>query len=132
MKINILKKFTWSQKGQSMVEFALVLPVFVVILFGIIEFSRLWETVNVLTSAAREGARTAAVTGPSVSQTTSSAQNVLSAANITNASINISGPNYASEVIVTVSVNYLPITGTIVPGVGPFFLSRSTTMHWEG
>lgn len=127
-----VRKIFKIEKGQSLVEFALLLPVFTFILFGIIEFSRLWETVNVLTSAAREGARVAAVTNPNVSQTMSAAQNVLSAANISNASINISGPNSASEVIVTVSVNYTPLTGSIVPGVGPFYLSRRTTMHWEG
>ena len=127
-----IRKIKKLEKGQSLVEFALLLPVFIFLLFGIIEFSRLWETVNVLTSAAREGARVAAVTGPNVGQTLNAAQHVLSAANISNASVNVSGPNSASEVIVTVSVNYTPITGSIVPGVGSFYLSRKTTMHWEG
>jgi len=131
-----MKKFATSllksQKGQSLVEFALALPVFIVLLFGIMEFGRLWQTMNVLTSAAREGARVAAVTSPSVTQVTNAAQNVLSASNITNATIAVSGPNAGNEVIVTVSLNYTPITGSIVPGVGPISLSRTTTMRWEG
>ena len=121
-----------SQKGQSLVEFVLLLPVFIILLFGIIEFGRLWETMNVLTSAAREGARVAAVTNPNVGAATGAAQNILSAANIQGATVTVSGPNAANEVVVTVNFNYTPITGSIIPGIGPFALTRSTTMYWEG
>ncbi len=124
------------QKGQSLVEFTLAIPLFVVILFGIIEFGRLWETMNILTSAAREGSRVAAVNqsagGVNVSGAVGAAQNVLSAANINNATISVSGPNATDEVTVTVSMVYTPITGSIIPGISSFSLSRSTTMHWEG
>jgi len=125
-------RFIKSQKGQSLVEFALVLPVFILIFFGIMEVSRLWETANVLTSAAREGARAAAVTAPDVNRVQIAAQNILSAANISNATITVSGPNTSDEVIVTVSIYYTPITGSIIPGIGIFSISRTTTMHWEG
>jgi len=128
----MISYFKSSQRGQSLVEFTLVLPVFIFLLFGIIEFGRLWQTVNVLTSAAREGARVASVTSPSVSQATNAAQNVLTAANIPDATVTVSGPNGIDEVLVTVTLDYTPITGVIVPGVGPISLSRSTSMHWEG
>lgn len=121
-----------SQKGQALVEFALLVPIFVILLFGIMEFARLWETMSVLTSAAREGARVAAVSSPSVSQARSAAERVLAASNISGATVSVSGPNSDSEVIVTVSINYTPVTGSIVPGIGAFSLTRSTTMHWEG
>jgi Flp pilus assembly protein TadG len=127
-----VKKFFKRQQGQSLVEFALIFPIIVIILFGIIEFGRLWETMSVLTSAAREGARVAAVTAPDPNRVQSAAQSVLSAANITNASIIVIGPNSSSEVIVTVQIIYAPITGSIVPGIHPFTLAKSTTMHWEG
>jgi Flp pilus assembly protein TadG len=127
------KKIVKSQKGQAAVEFALVLPMFIILVFSIMEFSRLWETVSVLTSAAREGARAAAVTAPpDVTAATNAAQNILTAGNISNATITLAGPNAANEVIVTVSITYTPLTGNIVPGVGSMTLTRSTTMHWEG
>ena len=44
-----------------MVEFAIVLPVLVLIICGIIDFGRALFTLNNLTSAAREGARFGAV-----------------------------------------------------------------------
>ena len=121
-----------SQKGQSLVEFALVLPVFVVILLAIIEFGRLWEVSNVLTSAAREGARAAAVSGPDVAKAITAAQTVLSAGRITDATITVLGPNSASDVSVTIALEYTPLTGSIIPGFRSFSLSRSTTMRWEG
>ena len=48
-------------RGAAAVEFALVLPVLVVIVFGIIDFGRMLNAKIVLTQAAREGARAAAV-----------------------------------------------------------------------
>jgi len=127
-----MKHFYKSQKGQSLVEFALVLPVFVVILFGIMEFGRLWEISNILTSAAREGVRVAAVSEPDVEKAKTAAQAVLSAGYITNATITVSGPNSDSDVSVTIALVYKPLTGSIIPGFGSFSLSRSTTMRWEG
>lgn len=46
------------RRGQAVVEFALILPVFMLMLFGAIEFGRAYYTLHLLTNAAREGART--------------------------------------------------------------------------
>jgi hypothetical protein len=48
-------------RGQTLVEFALVIPVFLVILFGLIDLGRFVVTDHILSQAAREGARLAAV-----------------------------------------------------------------------
>lgn len=47
--------------GQGLVEFALVIPVFLMLLFGLIDGSRLVFQHSILSQAAREGARTASV-----------------------------------------------------------------------
>jgi len=44
-------------RGQSMVEMAFVLPLFLALVFAIIEIGRAWSTKQSLTLAAREGAR---------------------------------------------------------------------------
>jgi hypothetical protein len=49
--------------GQSLVEFALVVPLLLLLVFGIIEFGRVYHAQLVVASAAREGARKAAVNG---------------------------------------------------------------------
>jgi len=126
------RKIIIRQKGQALVEFALVLPVVIIILFGIMEFGHLLMTFNVLTGAAREGVRVAAVTAPDPGRVQGAAQNVLSAANISGAVITISGPNGFNEVTVTVQFNYTPLTGGIIPGIGTMQISRSSTMRWEG
>ncbi|MFN2424917.1 MAG: TadE/TadG family type IV pilus assembly protein [Candidatus Binatia bacterium] len=45
------------QRGVSAVEFALVLPVLCVVLFGVIEFGMAFWRKQILTAAVREGAR---------------------------------------------------------------------------
>ncbi len=47
--------------GAAMVEFALVLPVLALLLFGILEAGRAWHTEQVMATASREGARVGAI-----------------------------------------------------------------------
>lgn len=49
------------RRGQSLVEFALVVPLLLLMLVGIIEFGRAWNISQTVTFAARQGARVAAV-----------------------------------------------------------------------
>jgi Flp pilus assembly protein TadG len=48
-------------RGQGLVEFALVLPIFILILFGLIDLGRYVYLNSTLSQAAREGARVASV-----------------------------------------------------------------------
>ena len=50
-----------SERGAAAVEFALVLPILVLLVFGIVEFSRAYNAQITLTSASREGARVMAI-----------------------------------------------------------------------
>lgn len=52
-----------SHDGQNLVEFALVVPIFLLFLFGTLEFGWLLYVDHQVTNAAREGARWAAVHG---------------------------------------------------------------------
>lgn len=47
--------------GQSLAEFALLLPILMGVVIGIFEFGRAWNIDQVLTNAAREGARLAVI-----------------------------------------------------------------------
>lgn len=121
------------QRGQALVEFTLLLPILIIIIFGIIEWGRIWMTVHTIAGAAREGARIAAITAPDPTQVQNAVQNVLAASNIAGAVITTSGPNANDEVTVTVSVNHNVVTGAIIPGLnGTINLTRSAVMHWEG
>lgn len=50
--------------GQALVEVALVVPILLLLIVGLTEFARAWNTKQVLTDAAREGLRRAVVANP--------------------------------------------------------------------
>jgi Flp pilus assembly protein TadG len=52
---------TKSERGQTMVEFALVLPILLVLMLGIVQFGVAFNNYVTLTDAVRAGARKAAV-----------------------------------------------------------------------
>lgn len=51
------KKITMDQDGAALLEFAIVMPLLFALIFGIIEFSLLLYNKQIITNAAREGAR---------------------------------------------------------------------------
>jgi Flp pilus assembly protein TadG len=52
-----------SEEGAQLVEFALVLPLLLLVLLGIAEFGFMFQRFEVVTNAAREGARIAVLPG---------------------------------------------------------------------
>jgi Flp pilus assembly protein TadG len=56
---------TWrSEKGAALLEAAVTIPILLLISAGIFEFGRAYQTWQVLTNAAREGARVAVLPAP--------------------------------------------------------------------
>jgi Flp pilus assembly protein TadG len=51
---------TSTERGQTLVEFSMILPLMLVLLFALVDFGRGFHTWLVVTNAAREGARVAA------------------------------------------------------------------------
>src|SRR3954452_19389663 len=51
------------RRGAAAVEFAVVLPLFVVLVFGMIEYGRMVMVQQIITNASREGARRAVLDG---------------------------------------------------------------------
>lgn len=62
-----------ADRGAVAIEFALVLPLLVILVFGIIDFGRLFNAQETLTQAAREGARLAALNDPNTCSRTAAA-----------------------------------------------------------
>lgn len=50
-----------NERGQALVEFALVIPIFLMLLLGILQFGIIFNNYITLTDAARAGSRVAAV-----------------------------------------------------------------------
>jgi Flp pilus assembly protein TadG len=56
-------RFGRSEKGQAIVEFAMLLPVLVLLLIGLMEFSLVWNSRNTVLFASRDGSMIAAEGG---------------------------------------------------------------------
>lgn len=124
-----------NNRGQALVETALVLPIILLILLGIIDFGLMFNNYLMLGNASREGARTAAV-GASDSEITSLVANVAATLDVSKITVTIT-PSQAyrkkgDEVVVTVDYDYnmiTPIISSIVPG--PLHLSSRSVMRIE-
>ena len=60
---------TWHERGAAAVEMAIVMPLLVAMLIGIIDFSRIFNAELQLSQAAREGVRMAALGFPTMAPT---------------------------------------------------------------
>lgn len=58
-----LRRVRTSETGQTLVEFSMVLPLLLILIFAILDFGRAMYSWSVLSNAAREGGRTAAIGG---------------------------------------------------------------------
>lgn len=122
-------------KGQTLVETAFVLPIILLVLMGIVEFGRIFNTYLVLTNASREGARVAAVGGAD-SDVINSVMNVTQSLNQAEITITIDPleTERTRGLPVAVTANYnldliCPIINVLLPN--PFPLASSTTMRIE-
>jgi len=86
-------------------------PVFFLLVFGMIEYGRLVMVQQVLTNACREGARVGVLDGATQTSVNTAVNNYLTSANITGATTTVT-PNppssaaYGASVTVTVSVGF--------------------------
>jgi hypothetical protein len=56
------------RSGQALVEFALVVPLLLILIVGVVELSRAWNAHQVITNAARDALRSAVVDDPTFTQ----------------------------------------------------------------
>jgi Flp pilus assembly protein TadG len=128
------KKFFKDKKGQSIIEFAVILPILLMVLFGITEFGRAIMVTNVLNTASREGARLAAVSSVTDSLSVRArVVQVLDAANIDAKAITIQFLLAEKSVEVTVTTDFEVLSGGILdPFMGTFELKGKTVMRYEG
>ena len=133
-----LHKKLRSESGASAVEFALLLPVLMMILFGIIEFGLALYRQSILTNASREGARLGIVQSiPAITtaQINATIDNYLTAAGIPPGNVTraiVAGGVTGTPVQVTLT---LPYTYAVLPGltaVAPTItLTAQTVMRHE-
>jgi len=128
------------ERGQALAEFALVLPLVLLFIAGIIEMGRAWNIKQAVTDAAREGARYAVVQDPTIKTTDDVKAKIeerLALASIDTSTIDFSPDFHVknSEITVTVSTPFrMALIGVLlewagVPAVVP--ISTEATMRNE-
>ena len=102
-----------SEQGAALLEAAITVPIILLISVGIFEFGRAYQTWQVLTNAAREGARIAVLTGTTDAAVTTRVRNYMQSGSL---------PNYATATV-TITRNVAltgPDTGSSIQIDYPF------------
>lgn len=84
-----IRKRSSVRRGSAAVEFALVLPVYLSLLLGVLEFARLGMAMQVLNNAVREGCRVAALPGNTAATAQARVNAVLSGSGIPTTTITL-------------------------------------------
>ena len=126
------------REGQAIVEFALVLPMFLLLVYAITEFGRIWMVQHVLTTASRAGARTGILPSSETSDVTTAVNNYLTAAGLdlaltgTQMSGVGTGTSSGDPTSVTVTYNFSVLSGSMISSLqGTVQLTSTTVMRHE-
>ena len=127
-----MRRWLRSERGQTMVETAMVLPILLVLVFGMIDFGRVFNAWITVTNSAREGARVGATRQD---ETAIEARVAAAMGPIDDYTVDIvnaegsSGTAVSVEVETTVDI-LTPLIGDIIGG-GSVTVSETTTMRLE-
>lgn len=128
-------KHIGNARGNAVVEFALVLPILLLILFGITELGRMILTTNILNTASREGARLAAVSPTGEKAAIEARVNeVLAAAKVSPKAITVEYLAASNSVRVTVTTDFQILSRSVLPPSlrGTIELRGQTVFRYEG
>jgi Flp pilus assembly protein TadG len=129
--------FRRKRRATAAVEFAVVAPVFLLLVFGMIEYGRMVMVEQIITNASREGARAAVLDGATTANVQEAVNSYLASGSITGATVTVS-PNpptsaeYGDPVTVTVSVPFSQVSWLPSPMyLGATTLTQATVMRRE-
>ena len=123
-----------NERGQALLEAAVTLPILLLVSVGIFEFGRAYQTWQVLTNAAREGARVAVLPNSTVDDVKTRVSSYMSSGQLSNAgsatvnvdqtvTIDLGGGKTAKGSLVT--VNY-PFSFIVLHPVAQLFATNTT------
>lgn len=119
-------------------EFALIAPLFFLMIFGMIEFGRMVMVQQVITNGSREGARLAVLDGTTGAAVTSTVNNYLESARVSGANVAViptepSSAGYGEPVTVTVTIPFSQVSWLPSPMFvgGGTVLTATTVMRRE-
>ena len=125
------------RRGAAVVEFAVVAPLFMLLVFGMIEYGRMVMVQQLLTNASREGARRAVLEGVTNLDVETTVDDYLSNASVSGATVSVTSsppvpPDYADSMTVTVQIPFSEVSWLPSPMfLGSQQMAASTTMRQE-
>jgi len=126
-----------NRRGAAAVEFAIIAPVFFLLVFGMIEFGRMIMVQQIITNASREGARIAVLDGATTSGVTTQVTNYLDGAGVRGANVTVdpdppTDAGWGEPVTVEVTIPFSNVSWLPVPMfVGDMDLSSTASMRRE-
>ncbi len=130
----MFRKLREKENGQALVEMALILPIFLLLLFGSVEIGRISYTYLAINNSARDGARVASVGGNDLAIIETIKNDVILDKNALVITITPPEDQRQSGQGVTVDVSYpvnfiLPTLEGVIPN--PFIVNANFTMRLE-
>jgi len=132
-----------SERGAELIEFAIVVPLLILMLAAIMDFGMMFRTLEAITNAAREGARVGVLPGYANTDITSRVNQYMTATglsgpytvNVANVSVTTTANTFAAK-SVTVNYTYQPFilapVSTLFGGTfGAVPLTAVTVMRTE-
>lgn len=141
-----------NERGASIVEMLMVLPMLLLVIFGSVELCRAWFTLQATSTAVREGVRAASVApiASAVTEGNNRIDAVLSAAGITPVSRNVTRSATApalptgcsaaagaanpcdSEVVAIATVTFQTFFPVLIPRLQTVTMTQTARMRFEG
>jgi Flp pilus assembly protein TadG len=140
-----MKRYLRSDRGTALIEAAMTIPIILLIMVGIFEVGRAYQTWQVVTNAAREGARASVIPNTSAATVTALVRTYMTNGQLSKAatatvsvnqaaSLTVNGNNMSAS-LVTVDYPYdfmvlRPVARLVVPTTtaGQSFTMRATAM----
>jgi Flp pilus assembly protein TadG len=109
-----------NRRGAAVVEFAVVAPIFFLLVFGMIEYGRMVMVQQILTNASREGARVAILDGMTSTDVTTTVDNYLNNSGIVGANVSVAtnppvAPDYAESMTIAVDIPFSQVSWLPTP-----------------
>lgn len=126
-----------NRRGAAAVEFAIIAPLFFMVVFGMIEFGRMVMVQQIITNGSREGARMAVLDGTTTGEVDAAVATYLQNASIAGAAVTVnpdppSSAGYGEPVTVTVSVAFDQVSWLPSPMfLGGSNMTATTVMRRE-
>jgi Flp pilus assembly protein TadG len=135
----VCRSYRKKRRGAAVVEFAIVAPVFFLLIFGMIEYGRMVMVQQIITNASREGARRAVLDGATTAEVTTTVTTYLTSASVSGDDLDITidpdppgNAAFGEPVTVTVSIPFSQVSWLPSPMfLGGTEMSAATVMRRE-